>query len=196
MRLKHLFLSLLLLFLASGSMFLYADGFYKWRDAYGNIQYGDNPPKNARLERLDLPQLTVIQDYGSQWQSKEIDAYKAPVTPPIKRAIRQAASFHYEKFNFIAPKRDQLIHAKDGDISAMLSIRPPLKAGHKIVFVLDGKSSAAGTLRISNFSALAGGKHSLSAHILNAQGEKIKDTETINFRVIRFDTAQSKKHKR
>ena len=191
------FLLPLIIFLLTISSFstpILADGFYKWRDAYGNIQYGDNPPKNARLEKLDMPLLTVIQDYGSQWKSKEVNLkkFKTKSPPPIF----EKTSVSYEKFAFIAPKMNQIIHAKDGDISAMLSIRPPLKRGHSIVFNMDGKNKKRGTVRIANFVALSVGMHSLKASIVNAKGKIIQSTPAIPFRLIRFDSALSRKKRK
>ncbi|HIP93894.1 MAG TPA: DUF4124 domain-containing protein [Leucothrix sp.] len=193
------FLLPLILFSLSMSSFstsLFADGFYKWRDARGNIQYGDKPPKNARLEKLDIPLLTVIQEYGSQWKSQEVDLDNSMIKTLSHQPISDKVSANYEKFTFIAPKINQVIHAKEGDISAMLSLSPPLKSGHSIIFVMDGKNKKRGTSRISNFTALSAGNHSVKASIINAQGKVIQNTRAIPFRLIRFDSASSRKKRK
>ena len=182
--------------ISSFSTSLFADGFYKWRDAHGNIQYGDNPPKNVRLEKLNMPQLTIIQDYGSQWKSEDVELDNALIKKYSRQSTPVKRSMNYEKFTFIAPKINQVIHAKEGDISAMLSISPPLKSEHSIVFVMDGKNKKKGKLRISNFTALSVGKHFLKASIINAQGKLIQETQTIPFRIIRFDSASSRKRQK
>jgi len=183
--------------LCSFSTSLLADGgVYKWRDAYGNIQYGDKPPKNVKQEKLDMPQLTVIQDYGSQWKSQEVDLDKTVIKKYTRQPIPEKTTTSYEKFTFIAPKINQVIHAKEGDVSAMLSISPPLKSGHSIVFIMDGNNKKKETSRITNFTALSAGNHSLKASIINAQGKVIQNTRAIPFRLIRFDSASSKKKRK
>ena len=170
-----------------------ADGFYKWVDARGHIQYGDKPPENVRLENFEMPALTVIEDYASQWQASDEN-----LTKPVKQQFNQHNSIKqrsivYEKFAFIAPKINQVIHDKDGDMSAMLSIRPPLKAGHSIVFKLDNKKSVTSKSRIANFTRLNLGYHNLSAEIRDSQGRLVQTSEIVKFRIIRFRSAQLKK---
>jgi len=194
MNLTRITFSLILLSLSFST--LSADGLYKWRDAHGNIQYGDKPPKNARLEKLDMPLLTVIQDYGSQWKTETPKLDNTTINKFQTQRISAKNTTKYEKFSFIAPKINQLIHSKEGDISAMLSIRPPLKPGHSVIFDMDGKNRKKGTMRIANFSALSVGMHSLKASIINAQGKIIQKTQTIPFRIIRFDSAQSTKKRK
>jgi len=194
MNLTRIAFSLILFSLSFST--LSADGLYKWRDAHGNIQYGDNPPKNARLEKLDMPLLTVIQDYGSQWKTETPKLDNTTINKFQMQRISAKNPTKYEKFSFIAPKINQLIHSKEGDISAMLSIRPPLKPGHSVIFDMDGKNRKKGIMRIANFSALSVGMHSLKASIINAQGKIIQNTKTIPFRIIRFDSAQSNKKRK
>jgi len=198
MNLTRITFSLILLSLSFST--LSADGLYKWRDAHGNIQYGDKPPKNARLEKLDMPLLTVIQDYGSQWKTETPQLNNATINKfQTQRISGNKTAGHetkYEKFSFIAPKINQIIHSKEGDISAMLSIRPPLKPGHSVIFDMDGKHRKKGIMRIANFNALSVGMHSLKASIINAQGKIIQNTKTIPFRIIRFDSAQSNKKRK
>lgn len=179
--------------ISSFSTSLFADSFYKWRDARGNIQYGDDPPKNVRLEKLNMPQLTIIQDYGSQWKSEEVELDNTLIKKYSRQSVPVKRNMNYEKFTFIAPKINQVIHAKEGDISAMLSISPPLKSGHSIVFVMDDKNKKQGKSRISNFTALSVGKHSIKASIINAQGKIIQNTQAIPFRVLRLGSASRRK---
>lgn len=184
---------IILLFTISGlSTSIFAEGLFKWKDARGHIQYGDKPPKNVKLERLDIPELTVIQNYSKQWELEDDNTKKAATKQSPPKASENKA-INYERFTFIAPKINQVIHTKEGDVSAMLSIRPNLKKGHSIIFNLDGKKREQGKTRITNFSGLSVGNHLLSASIVNAQGKLIQKTSMVNFRVIRFNSAYSKK---
>lgn len=177
-----------------------ADGYYKWKDAHGNIQYGDSPPKHVKLEKLQLPELTIIEDYGSQWESPTEQSDKQIKQAVTSKLVVKRVEESYDRFSFIAPKLNQVIRAKDGDVSAMLSIKPPLKIMHKIVYKLDGKIRDNSSSRIANFKNLTFGYHVLSANIVNVAGETIQSTDEVKFRVIRFNksgkVAKSKKRKR
>lgn len=184
---------ILQLIMSGFSMSVSAEGLYKWKDARGHIQYGDNPPKNVRLESLDIPELTVIQNYADQWKVDNSKAVKPTPNVNTPPQIVEKTSVKYEKFTFIAPKQNQVIHTKAGDVSAMISLRPALKSGHSIVFKLDGKAQEKGTTRMANFSALSVGPHAITASIIDAQGKVVQETSALEFRVIRFNSAYYKK---
>lgn len=185
---RYLFSILFLLpFLISNS--LSAEGFYKWKDARGNIQYGDEPPKKSRAKKMKMPPLTVLKDYANQWNSPELSPplkiEKAIITPTA--VAKKALPIHYSKLAFIAPKQGQLVKADNGDISAMLSIKPKLKLknGHRLRFTLDGKTKIIGISRFVNFQGLNNGLHTLSVDVIGKAGEEIQRGNTMNFTVAR-----------
>jgi len=166
-----------------------AEGFYKWKDARGNIQYGDQPPPKTKAKRVKLPAITVIEDYAEQWKPLDLKEYDALLEPEQKT---KKASSGYTSLKFIAPKADQAIRANDGDVSAMLSIKPPLKNGHQIAFYLDGKQVGKGDSRTKNFSNLPRGAHTASAKILDRKGRVLKSS-SVAFNVMRFSKLLKKK---
>ncbi len=180
--LSHWLLILSCAFAASATM---AEGFYKWKDARGNIQYGDRPPANVKAQPMNMPKLTVIENYGEQWKPlsfpKEPDPYQ-----------QDAVAASYTSLKFIAPKANQPIRANDGDVSAMISLKPPLKGGHVIAFSLDGKEVAKGSSRTNNFSNLPRGDHSVSVKVMDKNGKVLK-SESVSFTVIRFSKLIQKK---
>jgi len=131
-----------------------ANNFYKWKDARGNTQYGDKPPANANAKPVELPKITVIENYG------------------------------YSKLEFLAPKVDQGIRANNGDVSVIVSIQPPLKEGHSIVFSIDGKDQEKGTSRTKNFSNLDRGGHTVGVKIIDNEGKTLKSS-SVAFSVLR-----------
>ena len=166
-----------------------ADGIFKWKDARGNTQYGDQPPKKSRARAVDMPPLTVIEDYGKQWEPLHFKT-EAPLKNTGKRQAtilktKSVPSFipSYQSLNFIAPKANQIIYAKDGDVSAMLSLKPPLKRGHSIVFYIDGKRMNSGSSRITNFKTLSAGSHSVFASIIDQKGKLAMKSDVISFNV-------------
>ena len=165
-----------------------AEGFYKWKDARGQIQYGDEPPANIHAKKVKLPAITVLEDYGNQWEYiEETPTKKTP--PPVKKAISTPILApkpkNYSTLTFIAPKPGQLIQAENGDVSAMLSIKPPLKKSHQLLFILDGKKAVKSNSRIANFPGLSNGAHTISVNIINNQGDTVQRGNTLNFKVMR-----------
>ena len=164
-----------------------ADGFYKWVDARGNTQYSDEPPAKGHAKKLSLPPITILENYGKQWQVTPIPPAKRPRANPIKQQTikKQPQGFQYKALNFIAPKFGQSIKANDGDISAMLNIKPPLRKGHSFIYVLDGKDVSRGVSRIANFQNLQKGSHSLMVKVINSKGKPLQKSREINFTVNR-----------
>ena len=171
-------------------MLLNAEGFYKWTDARGVVHYGEKAPENQRAKTVDMPPITVAEDYGKQWLPleplKKAAASKPnPVSGVKKIAVNPDFQPTYKILKFIAPKTGQVIKAKDGDVSAMLSVKPPLKKGHKIIFMIDGKAQKKSRSRISNFTSLKAGKHSLSANIIDSNGKVQMASGELSFNINR-----------
>lgn len=168
-----------------------AEGVFKWKDAHGNIQYGDKPPKSSHARAFDMPALTVIENYSEQW--KPLDYKPEPVVTNTSHAavsaLPQQSSIaikpRYDLLKFIAPKANQTIHAKDGDVSAMISLKPPLKRGHKIAYFIDGKSAETGKSRITNFKNMSAGTHSVSVNIIDASGATVMTSNAVPFSIKR-----------
>ena len=179
-------LSLTILFSFLFSATISAEGFYKWKDARGNIQYGDKPPANNMAERIDLPKLTVIDNYADQWKPLKFEGDQQSLNnQQPQQQSKKPSGNTYSKLAFIAPKAGQSIRANDGDVSAMLSIKPPLKKGHEIAFFIDGKEVAKGTARTNNFANLNRGAHTISAKIIDKKGRELKSS-SVSFNVQRF----------
>ncbi|MEE9310533.1 MAG: DUF4124 domain-containing protein [Cocleimonas sp.] len=187
MRSSH-YLMLAIIFSITSLQSIHAEGVFKWKDARGNIQYGDEPPANARLDNFKMPEIMVIDGFKEQWkplgnQPKAIAVKKQPVQAPVVTLEKPSI---YTKLMFIAPKDNQIIKSGfGGEVSAMLSIKPPLKKGHKIVFELDGKVVAKSKSRINNFSNLSGGSHAVTAKIVDRGGNVLKTSSAVSFRVVR-----------
>lgn len=156
-----------------------ANNFYKWKDAKGKTQYGDQPPANVKAQPMELPKITVIDNYGDQWKPINFNKTKSEEeTAPINNTGT------YSKLDFLAPKKAQGVRANDGDVSAMVSVQPPLKEGHLIVFSIDGKDQEKGTSRTQNFSNLNRGDHTIRVKIIDNQG-KILKSSSVAFSVLR-----------
>lgn len=165
-----------------------AEGLYKWKDARGNTQYGDRPPANSNAKPIELPKITVIENYAEQWKpmkfNDSLPAQNSVNTQP------QAKTSRYSKLQFLAPKANQAIRANDGDVSAMVSIKPPLKKGHQLVFSIDGKAMAKSKSRTKNFSDLKRGKHTIGVKVVDAKGKVLKSS-SVGFNVLRVNALRN-----
>ena len=94
----------------------------------------------------------------------------------------------YEKFIITSPKnQDSIFNATD--ISASVQVSPALQAGNEVQFFLDHnpihKPSTLTTIIISKVengkAILVRGTHTLSAKIINKDGDEIKATPDITF---------------
>jgi hypothetical protein len=163
---------------------------YKWKDRYGKTQYGDKPPEGAKIEPFKAPPITVIQNYGQQWQSSGQQA------PPTRDTQPRPSAGRYTALSIVAPKGGQAIRANDGDVTLMLSIQPKLQKGHSIVVFLDGKQVSNGTSRAVNLTALDRGLHQVHAEIRDAYKTTLMSSPSVSFTVLRTSILTNKLNKK
>ncbi|MEH6455010.1 MAG: DUF4124 domain-containing protein [Cocleimonas sp.] len=159
---------------------VHADGLYKWKDARGNTQYGDRPPANVNAKSIDLPKITIIDNYADQWKPIKFDEPQTDTAVKAKPKVSKT----YTKLAFLAPKQGQGIRANNGDVSAMISIKPPLKKGHQLVFSVDGEIIGKGKSRTQNFSNLNRGSHTIGVKVIDKRGKTLKSS-SVGFNVLR-----------
>jgi hypothetical protein len=183
------YLILAVIFSVASMQFIHADGVFKWKDARGNIQYGDEPPANVKVDNFKMPDIMVVEGFKEQWQPLGADKPKVFVTNnaasqnPVVTLEKPST---YSKLAFIAPRNNQVIESGfKGEVSAMISIKPPLKKGHQIVFELDGKSVSKSKSRINNFSNLSGGTHTVISKIIDQRGNELIVSSPVTFNVVR-----------
>jgi len=158
---------------------------FSWKDAKGNVHYGDSPPEEVKAKTVELPQLTIIEDYGKLYKPV-LTAEERGETTAKKNKEKKL----YTTFTILAPKDKQAIRANDGDVTVMLSLKPKLLPKHSLSVYLDGKKMAEGGLRMVNLTNLDRGEHKIYAviNVIDAEGKKLKQiqkSEEITFTVIR-----------
>ncbi len=159
---------------------------YKWKDRYGKTQYGDKPPKGAKLETFKAPPITVIHNYAQQWQTSNQGTVNN----------NQPRPSHYTSLSIIAPKAGQAIRANDGDVTLMLSLQPKLKPGHSIVVFLDGKQVSNGSSRAVNLTQLDRGLHQVTAEVRDAYKKTIITSPSTSFTVLKTSILTNKLNKK
>jgi hypothetical protein len=158
-----------------------ADTVFNWKDAKGVVHYGDSPPESVKARAVDLPELTVVKDYGKLYKPI-LTAEERGFTKEKEKKNKKEI---YTKFSILAPKNKQAIRANDGDVTVMLSLKPKLLPEHTLSVFLDGKQMAEGDLRMVNLTNLDRGKHKVYAIIKGKKGKKVSKSKEIVFTVIR-----------
>lgn len=155
-----------------------AETVYSWTDTKGSIHYGDSPPESAKIRVVDLPELTIIKDYGKLYQ---------PVLTAKERGISDNnKKERYSQFSILAPKDKQAIRANDGDVTVILSLKPKLLPEHQLSIFLDDKPVAKGGLWMVNLTNLNRGEHTVYAIINDKNGKQIKKSKKIVFTVVKY----------
>lgn len=173
-------------------------GIFSWKDASGNIVYGDAPPDTVVAKPVAPPKLTILENFATRYDTQKDSSSrtlesnssrkKNSVNTPKKRVYKQP----YKSISIIAPKADQSIRADDGDVSVALSTSPKLRDGDVVVIFLNGSEHSRATSRVANLSNLDRGEYQLSAEIRNSSGRLLKKSEEISFNVLKNSVLTNK----
>jgi len=148
---------------------------YKFYDENGNVVFADQPGPNAE-----------------EIEKKDIQTVKTPKIIPTTKLTntdQDKKKFSYTEFKISNPKNDATIRDNNGDINVDITIKPQLrsKLKHKIVLLLDGKSvSDPGSATAFALHNVDRGQHSLSARIIDKEGNAIKTTDAVTVHLKRF----------
>jgi len=139
---------------------------YKSINADGEVVYSDIPTKGA--EALKMPALPT---YTSP-----------PVTPSVSSKKEPVEKVVYEDFVFLKPEDDATIRNNQGIINAELKLTPALrsKRNHRVQFYLDGEAyGEPGSSIRTTMSSVDRGEHSLTASVLDADGNSLISADPV-----------------
>lgn len=144
---------------------------YKWQDDSGRWHYTDTPRSGATP--VDLPPVQV---------------YEPPRTPPSATRTQEArqpereAMLNYSRVEIISPGPEATVREASGEIGVAVVLEPSLRSGHSIRLLLDGKI-VAGPANATAFTLqhVDRGAHSISAEVLDANGQLIARTDPHTF---------------
>lgn len=165
-------ISLICLSLAAFSSCIFAE-IYRTTDTDGTVVYSDQP--NPKSEMISLPSVNIAAPSNARNTSETTDS-----TNTTKKKIP------YTQFKISTPK-DQDTFQNATEIPVSISMAPALQEGDTIQFYLDGKAVSEPITSTSyNIPKIKGteeiiqrGTHSLTANLLNEQGEVIKTTPAV-----------------
>jgi hypothetical protein len=120
------------------------------------------------------------------------DAERIKVTDPKKGSNlplteqseeeRAAAAGEYATFSIVQPDDNETIRNDEGTVQVGISLSPGLAEGHVIHLYVDGTKLDSDIKQTQLvLQQLSRGTHSLQAKIVNAEGESLKDSNSITF---------------
>ncbi|HDZ56849.1 MAG TPA: DUF4124 domain-containing protein [Pseudomonas xinjiangensis] len=160
---------------------------YTWKDAQGNRVYSDQPHPDA--ESVELEPVNTIE----------------PPPPSVMRAQRESEASDagqaqsqdiYQRLAITAPDNDQAIRANDGNVTLTVAVEPALGRNHLLRAEIDGEASSSAVpgsgqnvvkLTLGNIDR---GTHSVSAVVVNAQGDTVQRSSPIKLHVQRTSLNQ------
>lgn len=139
---------------------------YKSINAAGEVVYSDTRTEGA--EAMKMPALPT---------------YTPPaVIPSISSKAETVEKAVYEEFVFLKPEDDATIRNNQGIINAELKLTPALrsKRNHRVQFYLDGEAyGEPGTSIRSTMGNVDRGEHSLTASVLDANGDSLISADPV-----------------
>jgi hypothetical protein len=158
----RIFITLLILLLSQPLM---ARDVYKWVNEDGEVVYSETYKPGAESIRVsDKKKKTSLQ------------------LDNLDKESEAAASGEYVDFAIVQPGNDETIRTAEGSVSVGLSISPPLGSEHIIHLHVDGNKldSDIKTTQLV-LQQLSRGTHTLKAVIVDAEGNTVKETDSITF---------------
>ena len=150
---------------------------YRTLDEQGNVVYTDEPPSDD-AEPVDLDPITTVPaievEGGADSQAEGGD--------------EEAARAGYQGLEFLYPTSDQTIRHNGGQVPFRLALRPQgarLAESHRVEILLDGSVAGTGDALQVTVGPVDRGPHEVSARIVDAGGNVLARTPTVNFFLLR-----------
>jgi hypothetical protein len=152
------------------SLPLFAKDVYKWTNEEGVVIYSDTYRDGAELIRVPggKSSFRTPSDTADQPESSGEGSLTGDTG--------------YTSLEIVQPENDATIRNNEGTVAVGLVITPALAEGHSIKIVVDG-AELEGEMRGSQFSLnnLNRGTHSLVTRIVDADGNVLISSSSINF---------------
>lgn len=142
---------------------------YKWVDAEGVVHFTDEPVSGA--EKVEVRPMQVISLPKPGRHVAPANKTREPVA-------------HYQSLSITSPKNDEAVRANNGVVTINAALSPSLRSGDRLQVTVDGNTHNIDGLSMT-LSNLARGGHSVSASVVDANGDTLISSKTINFFVLR-----------
>jgi hypothetical protein len=143
---------------------------YQTTDEQGNVVFSDAPSSGSKP--VDLPPLPTYS----------APKYRAP--EPAQDGSGEAGAKGYSSLRIQQPEPDATIRDNTGAVAVTVAIEPKLNqaAGHRLQFLLDGQPVGdPATQTSTTLPNVDRGAHQVQAVVVDASGNELKRSETVNF---------------
>ncbi|MDZ7829055.1 MAG: DUF4124 domain-containing protein [Halofilum sp. (in: g-proteobacteria)] len=152
------------------------DTIYRSVDEDGNVVYTDKPPSDD-AEPVNLDPVTTIP------------AYRDDNTSPDSRGDGgEQSAPAYDGLAITYPTPDEAIRHNGGQVPFELELQPPgleLAEGHRVEIVVDGSVKGSGRPPTVTAGTIDRGPHNASARVVDAGGNTLVQSQTVNFFLLR-----------
>jgi hypothetical protein len=148
---------------------------YKKVDADGNVSFSDIPDKSAQI--VNVAPLSTVPAMSPALINKTLNGDAAADVPAVDM------SSYVLTIN--SPTADQTFNRAEDAFAASVTVKPELRAGDKLVLLVDGKPAAPTAKQDSasptvHTNEMDRGGHQFEARIVSAKG-KIITSKSVNF---------------
>lgn len=147
---------------------------FTYKDSNGNTVYSDQPPQEGtQAEQVDVKPVVNVPE----------------MTPAAAQEQKQTPSASYEVLKLKVPT-EEAIRANNGSFFIDVEMKPPLRWGHKLRLMIDGKpygqDKVSAHFELTNVDR---GDHTGQVQVLSG-ATVVQNSETVTFTVQRVHTDQ------
>lgn len=140
---------------------------YRWVDESGHVHYSDQPHQGA--ETVKLPAITTYEPQPDETGS-------GTTATPAGQTAQQPG------LKIIAPKPAENIWSTAGVVNLSFDLEGGLARGQHIAILLDGTGNPLLSPSLNfRFNNLDRGSHTISAWVVDADGNKVGATRSVTF---------------
>lgn len=156
---------------------LAAAAIYRYEDAQGNPVFTDEPPPGVSARPVDLPPPTTVE-------------MAVPAPTAASPAAEPPATTPYQTLAIGGLPEGEAVRANDGDLRVQAILEPPLRPGHRLRLLLDGRPQPdlepqTMTAQLDNLDR---GQHNLQLEVL-AEDRVVQRSAVRTFTVQRVHTS-------
>ena len=146
-------------------------GIYKYLDENGKIAYSDKPVQGAQELKIRTRSTSELDEAQRAADALENDDDNSGEVTS------------YESLELLTPGDDKVVSDRSGSVQVILLPTPQLSNTHELIITVDGKDISRGRHANLNLSQVSRGTHTVSARILNANGDTMISSPTTTFHV-------------
>ena len=142
---------------------------YKWVDEQGVVHYTDKPPSDG-AQPAKLPALQTYKE-GTNPNLRKFDKPNVPATTEGSAQI-----------DIVTPAHDETFRERTVPVAVMVT--PQLKAGQKLIYLLDGVPASAPTTQTSYaLTEVDRGMHTVSVTVVDEAGNQYGSSAPVTVHV-------------